>query len=149
MTTPVPCPRLNPGLSLVCSITDHLLLSPGPGRGLLSQGTHHGTEKGREADHTWTGGQAVCWRQPGTRGAHGGAPQLGAPGVGGSQHLCPIRAPTPTCQPADTCLHRHSHQLPGHTVGSMLSSLASGGSRGSSGPCGSHPRHALVSLVIF
>lgn len=115
MTRPVPCSCPDPGLSLVCSVTDHLLLNPGPGRDLLSWETLRGTEKGRAADHTWTGGQAVCQRQAqDKRSMGGGGPsQLGAPGVGAvrSQHPGPTRAPTPTRQPADTPRH-HPHRLP-------------------------------------
>lgn len=121
---------------MVCSITDHLLLSPGPGRGLLSQGTHYGTEQGREADHTWTGGQAVCWRPARDKrstwgeGHHRWGCQECVWGVPAS---LPHKSPNPH-MPA--CRHMPSLSPPSApwtpSVGSMLSSRASGGSRGSS-----------------
>lgn len=54
---PAPCP--GPGLAFVCSAADHRLL-----------GAHCGPEKGRAADHPWTGSPGGCQGQTRGQQAH-------------------------------------------------------------------------------
>lgn len=106
-------------------------------------GNPHGKEKGRAADHTWPGGQAVPDAGPGTTGAHGGGRATTAGDARSGSSDVPASLPHKSTYPRAPALQTHPLAVtlsapgkPEHSLSPLLGStpspLAGGGSSGRS-----------------